>query len=302
MQRLVDELLAGAQALQSGHLDYRLPVVADTEGGRVAAAFNALAGALQLQRSQAQAELQIVEARQRQFLEDVSHELRTPATAIRGEAEIALRGPEKPVQEYKLALQRVISIVQQMAVLIDEVLLLARVEAEQQMLRRGALAWVEALRETARLAEALGHEQQVEIRFEPQAEGALDPADPLLADADPVRLRQALMVVLDNAVRYSWPRGVVTVAWAAGPDSLEAIVRDRGVGIDPAELPSLFMRYARGARARAHRADGSGLGLAIAQTIVHAHGGRIGIESGAGAGTTVRIGIPRWCGEPGPAP
>jgi signal transduction histidine kinase len=77
-------------------------------------------------------------------------------------------------------------------------------------------------------------------------------------------------------------------------------VRDRGIGIDPAELPSLFRRYARGSRARAHRADGSGLGLAIAQAIVHAHGGQIGIESSIGAGTAVRISIPRWRGNGSP--
>ena len=260
---------------------------------------NRLEATLQARTSElrlARAALQGVDARQRQFLEDISHELRTPATAIRGEAEIALRGPEKPAREYKLALQRVITIVQQMSALIDEVLLLASVEAERQARRHVALPWIAALRETANLAVALGHAQQVQIRFEPQGEGQLDAGDPLLAQADPVRLRQALMVVLDNAVRYSWPRGVVTIAWAAEPGALHAIVRDRGVGIDPAELPTLFMRYARGARARAHRADGSGLGLAIAQAIVRAHDGQIAIESEAGAGTTVRISIPRWRG------
>ena len=152
-------------------------------------------------------------------------------------------------------------------------------------------------RETAILAEALGHKEQVEIRFAESGGAAIEPADPLLAHADPDRLRQASMVLLDNAVRYSRPRGDVTISWSAESDALVAIVRDHGIGIDPAELPSLFVRYACGARARVHRAGGSGLGLAIAQAIMHAHGGQIGIESQPGVGTTVRISVPRWRGE-----
>lgn len=319
LRRLIDALLEATRALQSGSLAHRIEA-ADTELGRVAAGFNAMASELEQHRRSAEATqaqlahavqartselrsthatLQVVDARRRQFLEDISHELRTPATAIRGEAEIALRGPEKPAQEYKLALQRVITIVQQMGVLIDDLLLLARVAADQQMLRRVAVPWLDTLREAADLAEALGHEQQVEIRFEAVAENRVEAGDPLLAHADPDRLRQALMIVLDNAVRYSQARGRVTIAWRAEDNELCAIVRDQGIGIDTAELPSLFVRHARGARARAHRADGSGLGLAIAQGIMQAHGGRIGIESRPGAGTTVLVSVPRWRGGSG---
>jgi signal transduction histidine kinase len=315
VRRLIDALLAGIQALQSGSLAHRIEAGAGTELARLACGFNAMAGELQQHRRAAEAAraeleeavnartaelrsahdtLQLAERHQRQFLEDISHELRTPATAIRGEAEIVLHGPEKPVHEYRLALQRIVASVQQMGVLIDDVLLLARVEADPHMVHRVATPWVDALSEAANLAEALGHGQHIEIRFDAAGEGGVAADDPLLAHADPDRLRQALFVVLDNAVRYSRPHGAVTVSWGAREDALCAIVRDQGIGIDAAELPKLFVRHARGARARAHRADGSGLGLAIAQSIVHAHDGQITIESRPGAGTTVRINIPRW--------
>jgi signal transduction histidine kinase len=314
LHRLVDALLAGIEALQSGMLAHRIEAGADAELARLACGFNAMAGELLRHRRAAEAArveleqavnassaelrsahdtLQLAERRQCQFLEDISHELRTPATAIRGEAEIVLHGPEKPVHEYRLALQRIVASVQQMGVLIDDVLLLARVEADPYMLHRVATPWIDALSEAANLAEALGHAQQIEIRFDAEGEGKVASGDPLLAHADPDRLRQALFVVLDNAVRYSRPQGVVTVSWSARDDSLCAIVRDRGIGIDAAELPKLFVRHARGARARAHRADGSGLGLAIAHAIVHAHDGQITIESLPAAGTTVRMSIPR---------
>lgn len=245
-------------------------------------------------KSSGHASRHIADARRRQFLEDISHELRTPATAIRGEAELALRGGDKPAAEYKLALERVISLVRQMSVLIDDVLLLANVEAEPTAVRRIALPWIDTLREAARLAQALGHEQHVEVQFCDGADADAHARDPVLARGDPDRLRQALLVLLDNAVRYSHPRGRVTLDWAADGDRVHAYVRDHGIGIASDELPSLFVRYARGARARAHRADGSGLGLAIVQAIVQAHGGSIDIASEPGRGTTVRISVPRW--------
>lgn len=316
--RLIDALLRGTQALQSGSLAHRIEIVGGNgDLGRAATAFNAMAAELQQHRQAAErrqveleeaveartrelraahATLQGIDARRRQFLGDISHELRTPATAIRGEAEIALRGADKSVRDYQLALQRIVAIVQQLGLLIDDVLLLARVEADPNLLRRVALPWLDALREAADLATTIGHEQQVAVRLEPG-----DPArgGALLAHADPDRLRQALMIALDNAVRYSRPHGVVTLGCEANESMLTAVVRDEGIGIDADELPKLFVRHARGVRARAHRADGSGLGLAIAQSIVQTHGGRISIESESGRGTTVRLSVPRWHGAGG---
>jgi len=110
------------------------------------------------------------------------------------------------------------------------------------------------------------------------------------ADAD--RLRQALMIVLDNAVRYSHRGATVRVGCEPGEAEVAVVVSDDGIGIDAEELPMVFQRFARGRRARMHRADGTGIGLSIAQAIVLAHQGRIDIDSTPNVGTVVRIVFP----------
>jgi two-component system OmpR family sensor kinase len=120
--------------------------------------------------------------------------------------------------------------------------------------------------------------------------GAGPTAITLQADAD--RLRQALVIVLDNAVRYSRHDGTVRVSWQRDNGLVRVIVADEGIGIDADELPKVFERFVRGRRARLHRADGTGIGLSIAQAIVQAHQGRIVIESVPLQGTTVRLELP----------
>jgi len=104
------------------------------------------------------------------------------------------------------------------------------------------------------------------------------------------------MIVLDNAVRYSRAGGAVRIGWRELDGCVEIAVRDQGIGIDADEMPTVFQRFTRGQRARAHRVDGTGIGLSIAQVIVSAHEGRIDIESEPFVGTTVRIRLPRFDG------
>lgn len=123
----------------------------------------------------------------------------------------------------------------------------------------------------------------------------------MLADAD--RLRQALVIVLDNAVRYS-ARGTTVriglqgMAGTSGVVEVAVVVRDEGIGIDADDLPRVFERFVRGRRARAHRADGTGIGLSIAQAIVQAHQGRVDIASVPQQGTVVRIVLPLVAASP----
>jgi signal transduction histidine kinase len=106
--------------------------------------------------------------------------------------------------------------------------------------------------------------------------------------------------VLDNAVRYSRSGGEVRIGWHEVDGCAEIAVRDKGIGIDADELPTVFQRFTRGQRARAHRVDGTGIGLSIAQAIVVAHEGRIDIDSEPFVGTTVRIRLPRFDGAVAP--
>ena len=230
--------------------------------------------------------LQLLDHRRRQLFVDLSHELRTPATAIRGEAEITLRGGDKPAEEYRHALKRIVSTVQQLTKVIGDLLLIARAEADQLVIQPSPLDLSMLLSEVAEQGEALAALHGAVLTCEPMAELAM-----VRADGD--RLRQAVMIVLDNAIRYSRPNGKVHLGSRIAGDEVAIVVRDHGIGIDEDELPRVFERFVRGHRARAHRADGSGIGLSIAQAIVKAHRGHIEIQSWPEEGTEVRIVLAR---------
>lgn len=315
LQRPLDRLLAGTQALRAGSLDHRIALGSRDEFDHVAEHFNSMAAELQRHRQDADAArrrledavlertseliaahetLQQVDQRRRQLLADLSHELRTPATAIRGEAEIALRGAEKPQMEYRETLTRIVGGVKQLTGVIDDLLLVARAEADQLAMRFDEVDLPELLGDVTDMASALGARHEVRVLLE-----AIDvDIPPVVLQADADRLRQALVIVLDNAVRYSRQDGTVRVSWQLAPEDEEGRSRvrvrvvDEGIGIDADELPKVFDRFVRGRRARVHRADGTGIGLSIAQAIVHAHHGSIRLESIPLQGTTVWIELP----------
>lgn len=311
LQRPIDRLLTGTQALRAGNMDHRMEVDSDDEFDQVALHFNSMAAELQQHRSNAEtarrkledavasrtAELQTahvtlqrIDEKRRQLFADLSHELRTPATAIRGEAEIALRGADKPQEEYKLALQRIVGGVKQLARVIDDLMLIARAEVDQLVMQRGSVDLAPLIGEATEQTEALGALHGVHVRLEPPSAAS---TSPLRVQADPDRLRQVLMIVLDNAVRYSHAGGVVQITWQAVDDVIDIFVQDQGIGIESHELPEVFQRFARGKRAREHRADGTGIGLSIAKAIVTAHEGHIDVASEPGVGTTVHIRLQR---------
>ena len=318
LQRPLDRLLEGTQALQAGALDHRVATGSHDEFDRVAQHFNAMAAELQQHRARADAArrgledavqartqelsaahdtLQRLDQRRRQLFADLGHELRTPATSIRGEAEIALRGGDKPVEEYRQTLARIVGGVDQLTRVIHDLLLIAKAEADQLVMHPAPVDLRALLGDASEQAMALGAPQGVQVQWlEDQRGGDGVEALPtgcvaVYADAD--RLRQALMIVLDNAVRYSAPGTTVRVGLRGAPDGVQVVVRDEGIGIDADELPRVFERFVRGRRARAHRADGTGIGLSIAHAIVQAHQGEIDVESAPLQGTVVRITLRR---------
>ena len=322
LRRPLDELSAGAEALQRGDLQHRIPDNRHDEFARFATRVNAMTDELAQHRhreaearqrleglvqvrtvelQQALQTLQQVEARRRQLFADISHELRTPTTAIRGEAEIALRGREKPVDEYKASLLRIVDAATHLGIVIDDLLMMARSDIDALALSRVPLNVAEPLRDAIEQAQALGRERDVRV------ESPLGDTSgvPVLADAQ--RLRQLFTLLLDNAVRYSHPEGLVQVRTRQVADQeagllWELCIADQGIGIDADELPRLFERNFRGTRARLHRADGSGLGLPIAATLARAHGGRIDVNSQPGRGTAITLRLPILIEAPDAAP
>ncbi|WP_439893891.1 ATP-binding protein (plasmid) [Ralstonia sp. 25C] len=309
LQRPLDRLLDGVRALRAGALDHRVPLGSGDEFDRVAEGFNAMAAELQQHRADADAArrrledavqartselrsahdtLQRIDQRRRQLFADLGHELRTPTTAIRGEAEIALRGADKPAHEYRLALQRIVDDTKHLTGRINDLLLIAKAEADQLVMQSHPVNLPALLHDAADFAEALGAEHDVTVQL-----ALPEQADALTLQADADRLRQAIVIVLDNAIRYS-PRGsTVRMQCNVQADTVHIDIQDEGIGIDADELPQVFERFVRGRRARAHRADGTGIGLSIARAIIQAHHGDITLESAPEQGTRVCIELPR---------
>ncbi|KQM79930.1 HAMP domain-containing sensor histidine kinase [Xylophilus sp. Leaf220] len=310
LQQPLARLMAGIRQLQAGRLDHRVRIDSEDEFAKVAEQFNTMTDELQQHRTRADATrqqletavqdrtaelrqahetLQRIDQRRRQLFADLSHDLRTPATAIRGEAEIALRGADRPVTEYRQTLSRIVGGVGQLSDVVEDLMLVARADADQLILRPAPVDLAALLHEAADQAGTLGAARGVRVLLEASGDAGLPPPR---VHADEDRLRRALMVVLDNAVKYSHPDGTVRVMWSHGTAEAVVRVRDQGIGIEPAEMPHVFERFVRGDRARRHRADGSGIGLSIAHSIVTAHGGRIALQSVPDGGTTVEITLP----------
>ncbi len=326
LQRPLDRLLQGTQALQAGALDHRVATGSKDEFDRVAQHFNAMAAELQQHRARADAArreledaveartqelsaahqtLQHLDHRRRQLFADLGHELRTPATSIRGEAEIALRGGDRPAEEYRQALGRIVGGVDQLTRVIHDLLFTAKAEADQLVMHPSWMDLRHLLADVVDQAAALGAPHGVRVVWNTNDggdAGTAMPTGPVAVYADADRLRQALVIVLDNAVRYSERGSTVRIALQRGAGEgekpeIEVVVRDEGIGIDADELPRVFERFLRGRRARDHRADGTGIGLSIAQSIVQRHQGRIAIASVPKQGTEVRIALP-WMATP----
>jgi two-component system, OmpR family, sensor kinase len=215
------------------------------------------------------------EARLRRFAADASHELRTPLAAIRGYAELARRHPGPVPADIAHALGRVESESARMSVLVDELLLLAQLDAGRPLasepvdLTRLAIDAASDAR-----AATPDHRWQLEL-----------PDEPVLVRGDEHRLRQVLANLLGNAGRHT-PAGTTVTVTLTQPDPAAATVvlsvTDDGPGI-PADLqPGLFERFVRGDASRSHATGGTGLGLAIVDAVTAAHGGSVGVTSRPG--------------------
>jgi two-component system OmpR family sensor kinase len=310
LRKPLDLLSAGAQALRQGQLQHRIPLEGADEFSAVARSVNDMAAELEQHRAREAQQRQLLEAqvdertaelrqamqalseadlRRRQLFADVSHELRTPTTAIRGEAEVTLRGADRPADEYKAALRRIVETSRQLAAVIDDLLAMARSDIDTLSLQKRPLDLAEPVRDALLQATALGAARGIRLLADesPTARCAV------LGDAQ--RLRQLLLILLDNAVRYSPDGGQVRMRLLS-PDARSqecgVEVADDGVGIAAHELPLVFDRHFRGEAARRQRPDGSGLGLAIAQALARAHGGRVELSSAPGKGTVVRLLLP----------
>lgn len=307
------DLMGGAEAVRRGDLESRIPVRRPDEFGLVAGRFNEMTQELAQRRrqadesqarlevaiesrtrelEQANATLRAVDAQRQEFFADISHELRTPATALRGEAEVALRGRDLSIDDYRESLKRIVATSVQLGQALDDLLTLARAEGDQLHLKLAPIDPIPPLDEVMKLMEGVAAMAGVTVQLD-VAGGVADAVEQLPAPrrivADASRLRQLLMILLDNAICYSRPGQVVKMAVQLDEAGCHYTVQDAGIGIAAHDLGRVFDRFYRSAGAREHRAEGVGLGLAIAQMIAKSHGTEVCLQSEAGRGTLARV-------------
>jgi signal transduction histidine kinase len=222
-------------------------------------------------------------ARQQAFVADASHELRTPLAVIRANAELVQRLPSAS-PEVREEAGEIVTEVDDLTRLADDLLLLARLDDVGLQLDRQPLDLVETVRLAA---EAMADQArtaglQLTIRL----------GEPKHAVFDAARIRQVVRILLDNAIAYTPSGGTIDVTSDHQNGGVIVRVTDTGAGIDPRDHARVFDRFYRTDRARARESGGTGLGLAIARALIEAHGGQIGLASAPGRGTTVWFTLP----------
>jgi two-component system, OmpR family, sensor kinase len=258
-------------------LSVRVPDVDPrTEVGKVGAALNRMLGHV----AQALAARQASETRVRQFVADASHELRTPLAAIRGYAELARRVGDGVPPDVAHAMRRVESETARMTVLVEDLLLLARLDSGRP-LATGPVDLSRLVIDAVSDARVAG----------PQHRWQLDlPEESVTAHGDPARLHQVLANLLANGRAHTPPGTTVTTSLRVSGDSVLLSVVDDGPGIPTKLLPEVFDRFARGDTSRSRAAGSTGLGLAIVAAVIEAHRGSVEVMSQPGrTAFTVRL-------------
>lgn len=274
----VDQMTRAVRDITIDHLDRRLDVpAADDELRRLALTFNDMITRVQA----ALTEMSRLTA-------EASHELRTPVSLVLTTAEVAL-AKDRSADDYRAALTDVVAQANRLSHLVGDLLVLARADAGVEAPEPEIVDVVTSVRDAVRLVAPAAQKCGIMI----SCEGG-EPGCRVLAD--PQSLMRLWVILLDNAIKYSHQSGTVRVRVGVQPDRADRVrvdIADEGLGLDAEDLPHLFDRFYRGARARHHEAAGSGLGLAIARTIVERASGDIALRPGpSGLGAVATVSLP----------
>ncbi|SDH45933.1 two-component system, OmpR family, sensor kinase [Sinosporangium album] len=285
--RPLTEIERTAGAIAAGELSRRVPEAAgDTEVGRLARALNGMLSQIEsafTARSQSERAARRSEERMRQFVADASHELRTPLTSIRGFAEYYRQNPDADTDEL---MRRVESQAARMGVLVDDLLLLARLD-QKRPLDTHPVDLLAVAADSMHDARLLAPERAISL------EVVGDEA--MIVNADETRLRQVVGNLMSNALMYTPEPGAITIRVGVEQEEAFIEVADEGPGLSPQQAERVFERFYRADSSRARRGvedGGSGLGLAIVAAIVEAHGGSVALKTTPGSGSTFRVTLP----------
>ena len=223
--------------------------------------------------------------RMAQFTADASHELRAPVSLIRTTAEVAAMKRDRPTAEYLDALDEILDEAERTSQVIDSLMLLARADSSTETLERVPIDAASVVQNAAEQGQRLARSRGVDFSLKL-------PPDPIRIRADPQALRRALLILMDNAAKYTPRGGSVEIELEARDGHAVASVLDSGIGIGAADLPHVFDRFWRADKARSREEGGAGLGLSIAKWIVEMHGGNISVRSELGKGSVFEIRVP----------
>jgi len=221
----------------------------------------------------------------REFVANVSHELRTPLSIFQGYLENLLDDPTMPRKEQAEIFTILRKHSSRLNALLEDLLILARLESRYDKLECEAIAPAEFIRGVLSDWRERAEKKKLELTFDA-------PADLPTIHADPLRLGQVLNNLLENAIKYTEEGGRVAIQAARQNGAVEVRIVDTGTGIPPADLPHIFERFYRADKSRTRELGGTGLGLSIVKHIVQSHGGTVKAESTYGKGTTISFRLP----------
>ncbi len=269
----IENIVDQARGIEDGNLHRRLPHPGDDdEIGQLVHTLNAM-----LER------IEHAFDTQRRFTADASHELRSPLSRLRAEIEITLRRP-RDSGDYVIALRSCLDEVERLTTLVEELLMLARIDAGQERGPAALVSLAALARDTVDRLAPRAHERGIAIVLSDELPEAVQ------IDAAPLGL--VLRNILDNAIKFSPAGGRIDVRVANSARGAVLTVDDQGPGIAGDELPFLFDRFFRGEGARAGGIDGVGLGLALCQAILKSYGGKIEVSNRSGGGARFSVSLP----------
>lgn len=267
------EIGTTARSIASGNFDIRLEKKNDDEVGELCEIINHMAS-----------ELSATEKMKNDFISSVSHELRTPLTAIKGWGEtIVAESSSDHIDTNTLSkgMSVIMKEADRLSLMVEELLDFSRMQSGRLRLNSARIDLLAELGEAVLMYTERAKREDIALIYD-------EPLFDAQVMADPNRLRQVFINVLDNAIKYSDPKDVVTVEATATPDYIYISVADSGCGISREDLPKIKQKFYKANLTR----RGSGIGLAVADDIMRMHHGSLDLESALGVGTTVTIKIP----------
>jgi heavy metal sensor kinase len=268
----VDQITGTAQEISESDLSRRIDVKTEDELGRLATTLNKMI-----------ARLEVAFKRQRDFTADASHEMRTPLAVIQAESTLTL-AKERTIEEYRKSLELISQEVVYMSELLGKLLFLARSDAGKEPLKFEDVSLGDLVSQLGMDMEVLAREKGLNF--------TLGTVENITLKGDKLKLRQMILNIMANAIRYTPNGGSIFTTLVKQKDQAIVSVTDTGIGIAPEHLPLLFERFYRVDKARSRSEGGSGLGLAIAKNIAEVHQGKIEVESEVGKGSTFRLILP----------